>query len=175
MEDSRRMNTTPLNVLNSFIYEKARHKDDRGFFEELFSQKQLVDFNCVQINCSKSKKDVLRGVHIVPFSKLVHCVKGRIFDVVVDMRKQSPTYLKWDGVELNSENCKSLFIPANCGHAFLSLENDSMIVYAQNGLYNPKVEFSINYSDPKLNIKWPGLDQSNFILSTKDQNAPFVI
>jgi len=81
-------------------------------------------------------------------------------------------------MELTEDNNKSLYIPPHCAHGFLALENDSMIVYAQDGLYDPKVEFSIHYSDPNLNIKWPG---SNFILSEKDQNAlsltkfPFVV
>lgn len=162
------MKRTKVSVCDAFICEAARYHDHRGYFQELFSQKDL-HFNIAQINCSLSKRNVLRGLHIAPFAKLVYCVKGKIFDVVADVRKGSKTYLKWHGVELSGENQCALFVPSHCGHGFLSLEDDSLVVYAQDGIYDPKLESSIHYADPKLNIKWPSV-----ILSDKDRIAPHV-
>ena len=152
-------------VRDSVVIELPRFNDERGFFEELYSLKRLPNFSCMQVNCSRSKKNVLRGMHITPFSKLVHCVKGRIFDVVADMRKDSETYLRWHGVELTEDNRLSLYIPSNCAHGFLALE-ESIVVYAQDGLYDPKIESSVHYAS--LGIDWPGTD---FIVSEKDAKA----
>jgi len=152
-------------VQDSIVVQLPRFNDERGFFEELYSLKQLPNFSCMQINCSRSKKDVLRGMHIAPFAKLVHCVKGKIFDVVADMREGSNTYLQWYGVELNEDNQLSLYIPHNCAHGFLALE-ESIVVYAQDGLYDPKTESSVHYAS--LGIEWPG---TNFIVSKKDAKA----
>jgi dTDP-4-dehydrorhamnose 3,5-epimerase len=156
-------------VCDAFVCDAVRYYDHRGSFQELFSHKDLPAFRVSQINCSISKKNVLRGLHVVPFAKLVYCVKGKIFDVVADVRKGSKTYLKWYGVELSGENQKSLFIPPFCGHGFLAMEDDSIVVYAQDAVYNAHAESSVNYADPKLNIKWP-----NVILSDKDGAAPFL-
>jgi dTDP-4-dehydrorhamnose 3,5-epimerase len=157
-------------VHDVFVCQLNRFCDNRGYFEELFSEKYLPSFTCRQINCSRSKKNVLRGLHIVPFAKLVHCVQGRIFDVVADMRKKSPTYLKWYGLELSEENQKSLYVPAHCAHGFLALDNVT-VVYAQDGLYDPKLESSVMYNDSTLNIRWPG---DKFIMSEKDMLAPSI-
>jgi dTDP-4-dehydrorhamnose 3,5-epimerase len=152
-------------VQDSIVVQLPRFNDERGFFEELYSLSKLPNFSCMQVNCSRSKKNVLRGMHIVPFAKLVHCVKGKIFDVVVDMRKDSETHLQWHGVELNEDNQLSLYIPHNCAHGFLALE-ESIVVYAQDGLYDPTTEYSVHYSS--LGIEWPGTD---FIVSEKDAKA----
>jgi dTDP-4-dehydrorhamnose 3,5-epimerase len=168
------MNAFALSVYQAWAWNIDRFQDDRGFFEVLFSTSNgpPFTFDCKQVNCSKSKKNVLRGIHIAPFAKLVHCVKGKIFDVVLDTRPESPTYLKWSGVELNEENRTSILIPTNCGHGFLALE-DSVIVYAQDGLYNPKVEQTIRFDDPIAAVRWPG-STDEFILSEKDRNAEYL-
>lgn len=155
-------------VCDAFVCEAVRYYDNRGYFQELFSQNDLP-FKVAQINCSLSQRNVLRGLHVVPFAKLVYCVKGKIFDVVADVRKGSETYLGWHGVELSGENQYALYVPPHCAHGFLSMEDDSLVIYAQDGIYDPKVETSINYADPKLNIKWP-----NVILSDKDKIATYV-
>jgi dTDP-4-dehydrorhamnose 3,5-epimerase len=152
-------------VQDSIVIELPRFTDERGFFEELYSLRALPKFSCMQVNCSRSKKNVLRGMHITPFSKLVHCIKGRIFDVAADMRKDSETYLQWHGIELTEDNQLSLYIPRNCAHGFLALE-ESIVVYAQDGLYDPKVESLVHYGS--LGIEWPGTD---FIVSNKDAKA----
>lgn len=156
-------------VCDSFVCDASRFDDQRGYFQELFSHKEMPSFTVAQINCSLSKLGVLRGLHVAPFGKLVYCVKGKIYDVVADLRKDSKTYLKWYGVKLSGENHKALYIPPHCGHGFLSLAEDSLVVYAQDGLYDPSVEKTIRYDDPKLNIKWPLP-----ILSPKDVSATYI-
>lgn len=146
----------------------TRFDDKRGFFEVLYNGKILPEIK--QTNCSFSVQNVLRGIHVTPFAKMVHCVKGKILDVVVDMRIDSSTYLEHETIELSDNNLKLVYVPEHCGHAFLALE-DSVVVYFQNALYDPRVERIINYADPKLKISWPKAD---YILSDKDKNAPFL-
>jgi dTDP-4-dehydrorhamnose 3,5-epimerase len=109
-------------------------------------------------------------LHIVPFAKLVGCIKGRIFDVVVDLRDK--LHPKWHGIELNQDNLKQLYVPANCAHGFMALTEEATIVYAQDGLYNPALESSVNWRDKKIGIEWPKANK--YFLSEKDANAPFL-
>jgi dTDP-4-dehydrorhamnose 3,5-epimerase len=163
------MKLNNLSVCDAFSCDGCRYYDHRGYFQELFSQKNLPHFKVAQINCSVSAKNVLRGLHVVPFAKLVFCVKGQVFDVVADVRKDSKSYLKYDSVILSGYNEKAIYIPPNCGHGFLALEEDSIVVYAQDGIYDPTLESIVNYADPQLNIKWPFA-----ILSEKDAKAPVI-
>jgi len=159
-----------VSVMDAFVIQLEQHCDKRGSFQELLSRKVCPEFNCVQINCSVSKKGVLRGIHINEYAKLVYCVRGSVFDVVVDTRHWSKTFGKWHGVELNQNN--AIYIPPHCGHGFLSLEEDSILIYAQDGFYNEKNEWSVRYDDPTLNIAWLG---QPLIISEKDMNAPLLI
>lgn len=156
-------------VCGSFVCDATRFEDERGYFQELFTHKEMPQFKVSQINCSLSKLGVLRGLHVAPFGKLVYCVKGKIYDVVADMRKDSKTYLKWYAVKLSEQNHKALYIPPYCAHGFMSLAEESLVVYAQDGLYDPSVEESVRYDDPQLNIKWPFP-----ILSIKDASAAYI-
>jgi dTDP-4-dehydrorhamnose 3,5-epimerase len=160
------MKLDSTSISDAKIVTTSRFYDQRGYFNELYSSREL-GFPCVQVNLSRSNKNVIRGLHVVPFSKLIYCVQGRIFDVVVDVREDSVTYLKWYGMELSEETPKALYIPKNCGHGFLALE-ESIVVYMQDGLYDPKSEIIINAFDPKLNIKWP---ITEVIMSDKDKLA----
>jgi len=149
--------------------------DERGAFHELFHLKRFEDitgneFNFKQVNHSESKKGVLRGIHVAPFSKIVHCLKGRIFDVTVDLRVNSPTYLKWDYITLTPG--WQTHIPACCGHAFYTLEA-STIVYAQDGVYDKSREIEIRWNDPELNILWPHFNAPP-LLSEKDANCSYL-
>ena len=146
-----------------------RHSDERGFFEELFRASNFVDVSWKQVNHSFSKIGVLRGIHVSPYAKLVTCIKGYILDVVVDLRPTSSTYLKWEMIQVSSDNRRQVYVPAHCGHAFLALDN-SDVVYLQGGEYMGN-EININYADPKIGIDWP---KREFILSDKDKNAPFL-
>jgi len=155
--------------------------DERGFFMETFKrsdfEKAGIDTDFVQDNHSKSKRGVLRGLHyqLEPKSqgKLVRCIKGKIFDVAVDIRKGSPTFGRWIGVELSEENKLMLWIPKGFAHGFLTLSEEAEIIYKVSGSeYSPDHDRSIRWNDPEIDIKWP-LDCEP-ILSEKDKNAPFL-
>lgn len=175
-----------MNVINTMIkdmliIEPKIFKDNRGWFTESYNEEtfQKLGINIVfkQDNHSYSiEKGVLRGLHIqIPpksQSKLVRCTKGRIWDVAVDLRKSSPTYLKWVGLELSAENHKILFIPQGFAHGFITLENNCEVQYKVDNVYDCKYDRSIRYDDPTIDIKWPDI---KIMLSQKDENAPFLI
>ncbi len=147
--------------------------DERGFFLETFKsssfkEKGIPDF--VQENHSYSKKNVLRGLHyqVAPKAqgKLVRCVCGEIFDVAVDLHKDSKTYLSWFGVNLSADNHKQLYIPEGFAHGFCVLSNKAEVVYKCTAEYSPEHEMGIIWNDPSICIKWP---VSSPILSEKDK------
>lgn len=149
----------------------AEFEDDRGSFSEIFNS---VDFNVVQVNRSISKQGVLRGIHFADVppgqAKYVTCLTGAILDVMVDLRKTSPTFKKWISVKLDASSNTALSIPVGIGHAFLALEDRSTVVYLCDQRYNPKSERAMNPFDQTIGIEWPsGFD---FNLSDKDSNAP---
>ncbi|GAB6077184.1 dTDP-4-dehydrorhamnose 3,5-epimerase [Desulfurobacterium crinifex] len=155
--------------------------DERGFFMETYKKSDFVkvgiDTDFVQDNHSKSVKGVLRGLHyqLEPKAqgKLVRCIKGRIFDVAVDIRKGSPTFGKWVGVELSEENKLMLWIPKGFAHGFLTLSEEAEIVYkVSGGEYSPEHDRSIRWNDPDIGIEWPL--EGEPILSEKDKIAPFL-
>lgn len=154
------------------------YKDNRGMFKEWFKSSEIEQitggkFDVQQANISTSKKAVVRGIHYSTSAagqgKWVTCVYGAIWDVVVDIRPSSPTYMKWLGVELNPENGDCLYISHGIGHGFMSLAENSVISYLLTSAYSPTEEFEINPFDPELNIKWP---LENAIISDKDKFAP---
>ena len=153
-------------------------KDDRGFFMETYKRSEFeqmgIPTNFVQDNHSKSTKYVLRGLHFQkePFGqgKLVRCIKGKIFDVAVDIRKNSPTFKKWVGFELTEENKLMLWIPRGFAHGFLTLSDEAEIIYkVSDNEYSPKSDAGIIWNDPEVNINWP-IDREP-ILSGKDRKA----
>ena len=165
------MKRTRLKVNGAYVYEIDRYEDDRGYFQEVFStQKYEADFwKVCQTNVSYSEKNVVRGLHVAPFAKLCTCIKGRLFDVVVDVRKMSTTYLQWDAVWLDENNKKQLFVPAYCAHGFFAAENGTILLYSQDGLYNPREEWELKWDDPLLGVEWPEADE--YKLSEKDRAA----
>ena len=153
--------------------------DTRGFFMETYKKSDFkkvgIDTDFVQDNHSKSVKGVLRGLHyqLEPRAqgKLVRCIRGKIFDVAVDIRKGSPTFGKWVGVELSEENKLMLWIPKGFAHGFLTLSDEAEIVYKVSGSeYSPEHDRCIRWNDPDINIKWPLNGEP--ILSEKDRLAP---
>ena len=149
--------------------------DHRGYFKEtyresMFQELELPHF--VQENESRSKAGVLRGLHYQihpePLCKLVRCVRGAIFDVAVDIRKNSATYGQWHGLELNEENHKMFLVPEGFAHGFVTLREDTVISYKQTRYYSPEHEHGIAWNDPAINIRWPISDP---ILSEKDKLA----
>lgn len=154
--------------------------DNRGWFSESYNKEVFkqndIQLNFIQDNHSySSKKGVLRGLHFQnnPYAqtKLVRCTKGRIWDVAVDLRKSSPTYLKWFGIELTSNNHKMLLIPQGFAHGFVTLESDCEVQYKVDNIYDKLSDRSIKFDDPQFKISWPNMD---FILSEKDKNAPLL-
>ncbi len=140
----------------------AVHGDSRGYFSETYSQRDMaeagIDIVFVQDNQSGSSKGVLRGLHFqkqFPQTKLVRVIKGRVFDVVVDLRKDSKTYGKWYGVELNEENKKQFLIPKGFAHGFLVLSDFAEFCYKCDDFYHPNDEGGLAWNDPAIGIIWP--------------------
>jgi dTDP-4-dehydrorhamnose 3,5-epimerase len=173
-----------MKIKGAWVHTPLRHHDNRGHFEEQFKlsliEQQLErPFTVKQVNQSVSKKGVIRGIHYTESpegqAKYVSCPKGRIWDVVVDLRKDSSTYGKWDAVELSAENGLSVFISEGLGHAFLSLEDDSVVNYLCSSEYNAAADRTLNAFDPKLAIAFSEAGEKHgiteFSLSPKDAEA----
>jgi len=162
------------------IIEPKVFQDERGFFLESFNQQRFDEavgehIEFVQDNHSKSQHGVLRGLHFQTEQaqgKLVRCTLGRVFDVAVDIRKDSPSYGQWVGVELSSENFRQLWVPAGLAHGFLVLSEHAEFLYKTTEFYAPQFEKSIRWDDPTLNIAWPLSEiRGEPTLSAKDQNG----
>jgi dTDP-4-dehydrorhamnose 3,5-epimerase len=153
-------------------------KDDRGVFSRLYCNQEMSQIiglrKIVQINYSCTHAvGAVRGLHFQkpPYAemKLVRCLKGKVWDVAVDLRLGSPTFLQWHAVELSRENFRMLVIPEGCAHGFQVLEQDSELLYLHTSSYNPGAESAIRYNDPKINILWP-LEVTD--LSKRDRAHP---
>ncbi|MEX9851028.1 MULTISPECIES: dTDP-4-dehydrorhamnose 3,5-epimerase [Providencia] len=158
------MKITPTEISDVLIIEPKVFEDERGFFFESFNQKKFDEavgyhVNFVQDNHSKSVKGVLRGLHYQeePYAqgKLVRCVVGEVFDVAVDIRKESPTFGKWVGVNLSAENKRQLWIPEGFAHGFLVLSEIAEFNYKTTNYYHTQSEKCIRWDDINLSIKWP--------------------
>ena len=152
------------------------HGDNRGYFMETYNQREMneagIDTVFVQDNQSASTRGVLRGLHRqinFPQSKLVRVIKGSVYDVAVDLRENSPTYLKWYGIELSEENKKQFFIPKGFAHGFLVLSDYAEFCYKVDDFFHPNDEGGIAYNDPTIGVKWPIEDDMQIILSDKDK------
>lgn len=171
------MRVTPTAIPDVLIIEPKVYGDARGFFYESFNQKEFqnatgLDVQFVQDNHSRSAKGVLRGLHYQiqqPQGKLVRVVKGAVFDVAVDLRKSSPTFGRWVGVELTEENAKQLWVPAGFAHGFLVLSESADFLYKTTDYYSPEHERSIIWNDKDIAIAWPL--QQEPALSGKDKLA----
>jgi dTDP-4-dehydrorhamnose 3,5-epimerase len=173
------MNKISTPIPDLYILEPKVFRDDRGYFVELFNQQKFndlgLDYHFVQDNQSCSSYGVIRGLHyqLAPYaqSKLVRAVRGRIFDVAVDLRKGSHTFGKWFGVELSEDNFRQLLIPRGFAHGFSVLSETAIVHYKCDNLYHPQSERGINFNDPFLAIDWQiPLDKA--IVSPKDKMWP---
>jgi dTDP-4-dehydrorhamnose 3,5-epimerase len=176
---------TPMSIHGSYVFEPVRFTDPRGYFQENFKLSALADelgvsFTVKQVNQSVSAKGVIRGIHFADNppgqAKYVSCPKGKVWDVVVDLRPKSPSFGKWEGVELTETNGKSVLISEGIGHAFLSLEDDSVVSYLCSEEYNPTTERQIYPLDQDLNIEFTAAGEpfglEKFFLSDQDRLAP---
>lgn len=173
------MNVISTAIPDVKIFEPKSFGDERGFFFESFNQKLFEEAtglkrDFVQDNHSKSSKGVLRGLHyqLPPMAqgKLVRVVQGEVFDVAVDIRKESTTFGQWVGVILSAQNKRQLWIPEGFAHGFLTLSNEAEFLYKATNFYSPEHERSIIWNDTKINIIWPEIGYEP-ILSTKDGAA----
>ncbi|OCG32907.1 dTDP-4-dehydrorhamnose 3,5-epimerase [Gilliamella sp. Fer2-1] len=168
------MEIISTNIMDVKIIKPKVFGDERGFFLETFEQKRYqemlgIEFNFVQDNHSRSQKGVLRGLHFQkenPQGKLVRVVRGEVFDVAVDIRKDSPTYGQWVGVTLTEENKTQLWIPPEFAHGFVVLSDIADFEYKCTNYYDPKSEGCLLWNDPTVNISWP---ISEPLLSEKDK------
>ena len=170
-----KVKSTPLK--NCYIIEPTVFEDDRGYFYEKFNEQkfeQLTGMNghFVQDNVSKSSYGVLRGLHLqkgdMAQAKLVSCLEGRVWDVAVDLREDSPTFGQWFGVELSAENKLQFYIPRGFAHGFSVLSPTAVFAYKCDNFYNKESEGGIIWNDAELNIDWK-LPMSDIILSEKDK------
>jgi dTDP-4-dehydrorhamnose 3,5-epimerase len=171
------MTINPIRLL-----QPRRFGDDRGWFSETFKEKELlglgIDVHFVQDNHSLSRTvGTLRGIHFQrpPHAqdKLVRCVRGGIFDIAVDLRKGSSTYGKWVGAELTADNGRQLFVPVGFGHAFMTLEPDTEVIYKVTDYYAPECDGGVRWNDPDIAVAWPAAVETPQ-LSAKDAVLPFL-
>lgn len=158
------INVTKCPIEGLYIIEPAVHGDNRGYFMETYNKRDMeeqgLNMNFVQDNQSMSVKGVLRGLHFqkeFPQGKLVRVIKGRVFDVAVDLRAGSETYGKWYGVELTEENKKQFYISEGFAHGFLVLSETAEFCYKVTDFYHPGDEGGLAWNDPEINIEWPDL------------------
>lgn len=175
------MKIIKTNISEVLIIEPQVFRDDRGHFLESFSEQwfreHICDTHFVQDNESKSKYGVLRGLHFqreaYAQAKLVRVIKGRIWDVAVDIRKSSPTFGQYVATELSDQNFRQLFIPRGFAHGFSVLSKEAIFQYKCDNYYTPESEGAIAWNDPTLNIDWK-LPTDDIILSEKDKYNPFM-
>jgi dTDP-4-dehydrorhamnose 3,5-epimerase len=174
------MQTTPTTLPGLTILEPRAFPDERGFFTETYRREWHAEAGIpaaeefIQDNHSRSSRGVVRGMHFhigTGVAKLVRCARGRIVDVNVDLRRGSPTYGKWEGVELDDEGMRELYVPVGFAHGFCVLSGTADVLYKQTAYYDPAVERGIAWDDPEIGIEWP-LPVEELIVSARDREAP---
>ena len=175
------MHVIPTALVGVLVLEPRVFGDDRGFFMESYNRRSFaqatgLDIDFVQDNHSRSARGVLRGLHYQlrqPQGKLVRVVQGAVFDVALDIRRDSPTFGRWAGVELTADNRRQLWVPAGLAHGFVVLSDSADFLYKTSDYYAPEHERSIRWDDPAIGIQWPlaahGIDTP--ILSAKDREG----
>jgi dTDP-4-dehydrorhamnose 3,5-epimerase len=171
------MRQVDTRIEGPILIEPAVHGDARGFFVETYRKNVLAELGIhedfVQDNHSRSGRGVVRGIHFqLPpgQAKLVRCARGAILDVVVDLRRGSPTYGEWEGHELSDENHRQIYVPIGFGHGFCVLSAVADVVYKVSGYYDDSIERGIAYDDPDVAVEWPS--DVELLVSERDANAP---
>ncbi|MBP7736892.1 MAG: dTDP-4-dehydrorhamnose 3,5-epimerase [Spirochaetes bacterium] len=170
---------TSLDIKGLVLVEPRVFPDERGFFLESYKESEFaregISCRFVQDNHSLSKRNVIRGLHFQKApraqGKLVRVIRGSVWDVAVDLRKDSPAYRKWISVELSDENNKMFFIPAGFAHGFLALTDDVHLQYKCTEEYDPALDTGIRWDDPDIGVSWPVKDP---IVSAKDRELPYL-
>jgi dTDP-4-dehydrorhamnose 3,5-epimerase len=173
------MKITETDMPGLLIISPRIFEDSRGYFYESYNYRNFrengLDYNFVQDNQSRSPRNVIRGLHyqLAPYAqnKLLRVIEGTVFDVVVDLRKDSPTWGKWWGHEISAENKLQLFIPGGFAHGFAVTSEWATVLYKTDEYYNPQYERGISYADKSLGIEW-GIEPGKEIVSEKDMKAP---
>ena len=171
-----KITVTPCDIEGLYVIEPTVFKDERGYFVETYNQNDMkeagLDMVFVQDNQSMSTRGVLRGLHFqkqFPQGKLVRVVRGKVFDVAVDLRSDSKTYGKGFGVELSAENMKQFYIPEGFAHGFLVLSDEAEFCYKCTDFYHPGDEGGLAWNDPEIGVEWPLEEGVDLIISEKDQ------
>jgi dTDP-4-dehydrorhamnose 3,5-epimerase len=169
---------TPLKISGAFLVELEPKADDRGMFARTFCRDEFaragIDFPVVQCSVSYNRAlHTLRGMHVqappCPEQKLVRCTAGRVWDCILDLRPQSPTFRQWVAQELSAENRKALLVPENCAHGFLTLSPDAELFYSMSAPFAPEHARAVRWNDPAFGIAWPA---QPLVLSDNDRNVP---
>ncbi len=168
-----------MEIPGMILVETTRHEDGRGFFQETYRRSLFrdggIDVEFVQDNFARSTGGVLRGLHfqLPPRAqgKLVTVLRGRVFDVGVDLRVDSPTYGRWEGVTLDGSEGSLLYLPPGLGHGYAVLSEEADLAYKVTAEYAPEMDTGIRWDDPGLGIEWPLVEP---VLSTKDRELPFL-
>ena len=175
------MKFQPIYLSGAFVIKMQLIKDNRGSFSRIFCKdafkKKKLNFSYPQLNNSENfKAGTLRGMHMqkkpMDEVKLVRCTKGKIFDVIVDFRKKSKTFLKWYGTELSETNNKMLYVPSGFLHGYLTLSKNSSVSYLVSKPYSKELEFGLRYDDPMIKINWP---KKIKLVSKKDLSWPLLV
>jgi dTDP-4-dehydrorhamnose 3,5-epimerase len=173
-----KMEFQPRDIAGVLVITPDIISDERGFFLESFRQEEFramgIPGPFVQDNHSGSKQGVLRGLHyqiLRPQGKLVHVVVGEVYDVIVDLRKNSPTFGKWIGEYLSAKNARQIWIPSGCAHGFYVRSPRAEVLYKATDYYSPEGDRTLRWDDPALGIRWPLLDGAPPILSEKDKQG----
>ena len=171
-----KITVTPCDIEGLYVIEPTVFKDERGYFVETYNQNDMkeagLDMVFVQDNQSMSTRGVLRGLHFqkqFPQGKLVRVVRGKVFDVAVDLRSDSKTYGKWFGVELSAENMKQFYSPEGFAHGLLVLSDEAEFCYKCTDFYHPGDEGGLAWNDPEIGVEWPLEEGVDLIISEKDQ------
>ena len=172
---------TETRLKGAFVVELEKHEDYRGFFARSYCAREFAEHGLItdisQCNIAGTKhKGTIRGLHyqISPYEevKFTRCVRGGVFDVIVDLRKGSPTFGQYEAVELTADNFKALYVPENFAHGYMSLTDDVVFTYQVSRPYSPESERCIRWDDPDINIRWPEMEK--YIVSDKDSNSPYM-
>lgn len=166
---------TPSSLHQVLQIKRPTVSDDRGFFRESLRVKDLeeelgMQFGIVQANHARSTKGTLRGIHIAPWNKLIYVPRGKVQSVIVDLRKDSPTFGKYESFIIGDDNRTSIFVPAGCGNSYLVLSDEAEYTYLTDQEWKPNAEYGIAWNDQTLAVQWDLTE--NLTLSERDKNNP---